>query len=358
MSNSDEGRYEQMRRDSTDSSTSSISDYRLQYQRFSNAIREKITNIILGTVALALLIFMVYLCVEKHYQFIEEEDDMLSVQYQLNKIRRENTDGSRKRKKWTEVGTRREGQVERLRKSIRDYNNDINQSKANSQLANKNELEKITVQLSNMNQLLNVTFEKEIIVHEIEAIKNMINYLKQKMPDVNKKEEPFKLNSAILQSNKEFGLIKNFFDDPLKIKGLQLLYRRSDHGKFPKDFHSMCDGISNTLTIIDTGHTILGGFTSKDWSGRGIFKTDPNAFLFNLNKNIKFPIRESTNAIYCSDISFPFFGNGDLSVLTDEIISGFPHSYQSHTEGNLNELINGPFSFPIQEIEVFQVIIF
>ena len=49
-----------------------------------------------------------------------------------------------------------------------------------------------------------------------------------------------------------------------------LLFRASDDGKRPADFHRCCDNKGPTVVLIKHGEFILGGYTSKSWQG-GIF---------------------------------------------------------------------------------------
>jgi hypothetical protein len=74
---------------------------------------------------------------------------------------------------------------------------------------------------------------------------------------------------------REFGL-KDIF---------KFLYRASEHGFDSSKFHSKCDGIPNTSTILKANGFIFGGFTVATWDCFEEFKSDPNAFLFSLTKN-------------------------------------------------------------------------
>ncbi len=102
-----------------------------------------------------------------------------------------------------------------------------------------------------------------------------------------------------------------------------LLYRGTRDGFGAKDFHSKCDGHSNTLTILKAKESefIFGGFTRVSWesSTDGKWKSDPNAFIFSLTNGDKWPLKMKvkTNihkyAIYCDSRWSPTFGN-DISI--------------------------------------------
>ena len=52
----------------------------------------------------------------------------------------------------------------------------------------------------------------------------------------------------------------------------KLLYRASEHGYTPESFHEYCDDKGPTLIIVkSSGGWIFGGYTTKSWSGHGIY---------------------------------------------------------------------------------------
>jgi len=68
-----------------------------------------------------------------------------------------------------------------------------------------------------------------------------------------------------------------------------LKYQASRDGFKSTDFHSKCDGIANTLTVVKAKiGNIFGCFTEKEWHSSCGFVTDPEAFIFSLvNKEEK-----------------------------------------------------------------------
>ena len=156
-------------------------------------------------------------------------------------------------------------------------------------------------------------------------------------------------------------------------KSFRLLYRASIDGFDAKDFHSKCDKIEKTLTIIkveDSPH-IFGGYTEVTWEGTG-FKQDKMAFIFSLLNNFKEPFKMIINenidkAIYCNPNNGPTFGGGhDFNISSnsnrnEESYSNLGHTYQ-HPEHhfstvNAREYLTGSYKFMTNEIEVYQVII-
>jgi hypothetical protein len=86
-----------------------------------------------------------------------------------------------------------------------------------------------------------------------------------------------------------------------------LLYRATRDGSDSDDFHSRCDGHSNTLTIVKAKHSefFFGGYTTVSWDGSSGDKSDPNAFIFILtnedNQSLKMKINSNRHnyAVSC-----------------------------------------------------------
>ncbi len=74
-----------------------------------------------------------------------------------------------------------------------------------------------------------------------------------------------------------------------KDQSWQLKYKASIDGFKASDFHTKCDGIANTLTVIKSENgNVFGGYTEKEWHSKGEYVTDPSALIFSLvNKDEK-----------------------------------------------------------------------
>ena len=167
----------------------------------------------------------------------------------------------------------------------------------------------------------------------------------------------------------------------------RLIYRGSLDGFEPNEFHSKCDNIPNTITIIKSENgNIFGGYTTQTWNSvtdlddldDGDNKTDENAFIFSFlnkhNKPIKIKIKESAkkNAIYCSKFLGPNFGSYDIEIkdkynaksslgfnyfLPIDFIDGYNWAKGSNCADEINDsFLAGENKFILNEIEVFQVV--
>jgi hypothetical protein len=177
------------------------------------------------------------------------------------------------------------------------------------------------------------------------------------------------------RKSKKVGIESNIFSDfPMILndfvdKRWRLLYRGSRDGFESSNFHSKCDGESNTITIIlTTKGFIFGGFTPIAWDLNGGHKSDSSqkSFVFSVknphnNEEKKFPLKNSQYAIYCYYAHGPCFGGTtDLYVASgcDRNTSSQTYlgNYYANDTGIAgNQLCTGEQYFTVKEIEVFAV---
>lgn len=176
------------------------------------------------------------------------------------------------------------------------------------------------------------------------------------------------IKSNILSSEqaKELMKICNFAEDQKWF----LIYRGSRDGFGAQDFHSKCDGVAKTLTVIKTANgNIFGGYTETSWSQTGTYKSDPNSFIFSLvNKRtspVKFRISHGYDSysIYCSSHCGPTFGGGHDLYISDNcnkntsnysnLGHSFKHSQIVYGTTESNTFLADSYNFQVQEIEIF-----
>jgi hypothetical protein len=157
--------------------------------------------------------------------------------------------------------------------------------------------------------------------------------------------------------------------DEFSGKQIQLLYRGSRDGFGSKDFHSRCDGFSNTLTLIESCKgNIFGGYTPCAWDSTTGSKFDQSgrSFVFTLKNphNIpprKFRLVTDRRAIYCGGGDGPSFGAGtDIRVLDNcnaqnNNYLSFGSSYENDTGKDGKTLLDGEYNYMVKELEVFSI---
>ena len=149
-----------------------------------------------------------------------------------------------------------------------------------------------------------------------------------------------------------------------------LLYRGTRDGFGSDDFHSRCDGHSNTLTIFKAKGSdyIFGGFTTASWESSNELKSDPNAFLFSLTNKDSKPLKmkidpiHHQSAIYCGSGYGPTFGvdirifnNANTTIDSySNLGCSYKHSHHAFGTNEVRSFLAGSYNFQLVEIEVFQ----
>jgi hypothetical protein len=62
------------------------------------------------------------------------------------------------------------------------------------------------------------------------------------------------------------------------------IYEAKKHGDQAKEYHRLCDGVPNTMTLIrTTDGSLFGGWRETPIAGGDAYKADPSAFLFSVD---------------------------------------------------------------------------
>jgi hypothetical protein len=138
------------------------------------------------------------------------------------------------------------------------------------------------------------------------------------------------------------------------------------------DFHSKCDGHSNTLTILKAKQSkfIFGGYTTMSWDSTSGFKSDRNAFIFSLtnkdNKPLKMKIDPNRHeyGIVCDSECGPTFGGGhDICINNNantrmdswsNLGRSYIHPQYAYRSNEAETFLAGSFNFQLDEIEIYQ----
>ena len=175
--------------------------------------------------------------------------------------------------------------------------------------------------------------------------------------------------SKILDENEAVVL-----SDMLEIKNAKLLYRATNDGFSTKDFHSKCDGVAKTVTIIKNNlNHVFGGYTSSEWKSEEDYGwiSDSNSFIFSLRQNgvlnkKKLKIIDENHSILGHVSYGPSFGHDILIEDKSNIKTGsycnlgdhyqLPIGYEYGEDKTLSYLAGSFDSWLSEEIEIFQII--
>ena len=144
-----------------------------------------------------------------------------------------------------------------------------------------------------------------------------------------------------------------------KINKYTLLFRASRDGYRASNFHSKCDGKSNTVTLVETitGRR-FGGFTDAQWDQSENYKKGSNGFIFSLDNNEIYYNKNNQNNIYCTSSYGPAFGGGHDFYICDSCNSNnssYDSSGSSYETNGKQYALAGSSSFLVRDYEVFQL---
>lgn len=156
-----------------------------------------------------------------------------------------------------------------------------------------------------------------------------------------------------------------------------LLYRSSRDGLTRTAFHSKCDGIPNTVTIVlNNLNYVFGGYTSVGFiSPTGNYQYDSNAYIFSLRQATiitsgqKFSVRDPSKALYAWTNAGPTFGSYvgsyycDIAVGLDATLNyadfgasyNLPSGYSWGTTATRNYLAGSYSSWTASQVEVYRI---
>ena len=194
----------------------------------------------------------------------------------------------------------------------------------------------------------------------------LLEYYKKKKEEEEEEEEKSQiknLDSLIINGNKKYNkTLKNWINPNLNIKA-ELLYRASRDGEEYKTFHQLCDNKGPTVVLAKLSDgDILGTYTPLDWEIRTRnWKSDPNIFVFSLNRNIKAMKKQTTNnfGIFCHKSYGPesYFLCFTLGYkMKEPKLRIDKPEYEINTQDLVPGKSDGSF-YKADEVEVFKIII-
>jgi len=176
-----------------------------------------------------------------------------------------------------------------------------------------------------------------------------------------------KINTKIMTSD-EIQILIDLIKEKRKKKSVawKLLFRGSDDGFLASTFHMKCDGVPNTICVIESNHgNVFGGFTTLPWkSDVGRYHVDEEAFVYIARKKKKalkkavmyLQYTSSQHSVVHNKYMGPVFGYGhDIYIRNkaDQVDDNScrNHTYQCSYAGELA----GEEKFRVVNYEVFQI---
>ena len=197
--------------------------------------------------------------------------------------------------------------------------------------------------------------EKEIINNNKKSFKTNIKLKDKLMKSLISK-------SSIIKNSYEIEFLINKLGS-LNPLSFTLLYKGTKDKDESQIFHQKCDNEKNILLFILTDKNyIFGGYTSVGFDSSGNAKKDDKAFLFSVDMQKIYGIKQNLYAIFCNKNCGPIFcaksdglyniciPNKFLQVKSSSSKKGIPFNTTEPFELN-----HGEKEFQVVELEVFRV---
>ncbi len=138
---------------------------------------------------------------------------------------------------------------------------------------------------------------------------------------------------------------------------LSLLYSKQTGDTAPT-FHSAVDGKGRTIVLIQVlnNGNIIGGYNPFSWASSGSYRQtmEGNAFLFNLNQNVKQVQSQVYQTVNLSNYG-PTFGGGHDIYVDNSLSSGYTNLHSYSGTYNISYLSTGYNTITVGKIEVFTI---
>jgi hypothetical protein len=242
------------------------------------------------------------------------------------------------------------------------------------EISQKNDIIIFSLELSMANKTKKASLELE--KEEID-LQNSFILMSKKIKDMEKEIEElrdFKLSivgspafhmSRVVKKESELNFVKETIKENLNLnKTIEVikfipLFSTSREGDSASQFHSKCNGKSNSLVLVKTKTgKRFGGFTSLHWSyASNNYANDSKAFVFSLDNKECYKYNNNGNAIYCHSSYGPTFGGGlDLCLSNGCLNNNDSYTNQSSFDyKGKNYALNGSSNFRPEVYEVYQV---
>ena len=219
---------------------------------------------------------------------------------------------------------------------------------------------KVNILENEIKDLKKINNKKE---EEIKILNQKYNDLEKKLNDFigninhNNKNNKMISLSKIINNEKEFNILKNFFTNPDKIEFIPI-FLTSIHGRDLNNFFNMCKNVSPTIVLIYTNdENKFGGYTPLTWEKvKNKKKYDDETFLFSINLNKKYIKFNDNCSISLYDGYGPRFGGGCDIGIKGNFKYGWSNVDGDSTYLKDREITNNEREFNIKELEIYHVI--
>jgi hypothetical protein len=166
-------------------------------------------------------------------------------------------------------------------------------------------------------------------------------------------DQTYCVSGSKILKKEDYELLKSWLGSKFELK---LLYSSYNDGDLATTFHSKCDGVGPTLTLIESNFgKKFGGYITSKWNSSGNWiKGDGTEFLFSLDKKSKYANKQTAHAIYGNPGYHVTFGAGHDIHLSDKCTTT-SNSYSGPNGFEIPANLAGSYNFQVNIVEVFKV---
>ena len=217
----------------------------------------------------------------------------------------------------------------------------------------KSEIDSLIPYVASLNERIQILENK---LNEIYIYKNDLEELRKERKEKELIKE-YDINKSVILNRNEMELFLSWLEN--KPKKIKLLLDSRIDGDLTETFYNKCSGKFPTVVFVKTnkGHR-FGGYSSIPWKNlNGGFDEDGKNFIFSLNKQKKYNIKNPKNAIQTHSSYFAFGGGSDFYICNQCTTNAKNYNNNSGTY-NTNEtyeLNGGEYKFTVSSYEVYQI---
>ena len=211
---------------------------------------------------------------------------------------------------------------------------------------------------------------KDLIKERNQTRKTIDDLIKWKEDNEKNSEEDYsnyEVDSLIF-NNQDIHLLTNRLTNKENLQDknviFNLIYRASRDGADANSYHKMCDGKSNTVSVVQTvkGNK-FGGYTEIQIESGSMGYKDPNSFVFSLNKQKIYENLNKNGLVIRHYRDYgPYFVGGFITFDSQFYSNNNNYVYDRSSSSNFfpknekeYEINNGEQFYAIRELEVFEI---
>jgi len=220
----------------------------------------------------------------------------------------------------------------------------------------KSEIDSLIPYVASLNERIQILEKK---LDEIYIYKDYLEEIRKEKEKEKEKElvKQYEINKSQILNKNEMELFLSWLDN--KPKKIKLLLDSRIDGDLTQTFYNKCTGKCPTVVFVKTtkGHR-FGGYSSIPWKNlNGGFGEDEKNFIFSLDEQKRYNIKNPKNAIQTDSSYFAFGGGNDFHI--NGKCTSYTNNYNNNS-GTYNttetyELNGGEQYYTVSSYEVYQI---